>query len=60
MKMRKIDNNKSFGYDLKADIWSLGTICYELLIGSPPFDASSYEELISKIQKGNYKIPNSL
>ena len=60
MKMRKIDNNKSFGYDLKADIWSLGTICYELLIGSPPFDASSYEELISKIQKGNYKIPNNL
>ena len=60
MKMRKIDNNKSFGYDQKADIWSLGTICYELLIGSPPFDASSYEELISKIQKGNYKIPNSL
>ena len=60
MKMRKIDNNRSFGYDQKADIWSLGTICYELLIGSPAFDASSYEELTSKIQKGNYKIPNSL
>ena len=55
--MRKIDNNQSFGYDQKADIWSLGTICYELLIGVPPFDATSYEELVSKIQKGNYKIP---
>ena len=60
MKMRKIDNNQSFGYDQKADIWSLGTICYEILIGSPPFDATSYEELTSKIQRGNYKIPNNL
>ena len=59
-KMRKIDNNQSFGYDQKADIWSLGTICYEMLIGVPPFDATSYEELVSKIQKGDYKIPNNL
>ena len=59
-KMRKIDNNQSFGYDQKADIWSLGTICYEMLIGVPPFDATSYEELVSKIQKGNYKIPKNL
>ena len=59
-KMRKIDNNQSFGYDEKADIWSLGTICYEILIGSPPFDANNYEELISKVQRGNYKIPNNL
>ena len=59
-KMRKIDNKQSFGYDQKADIWSLGTICYEMLIGVPPFDATSYEELVSKIQKGNYKIPKNL
>ena len=56
-KMRKIDNNQSFGYDEKADIWSLGTICYEILIGSAPFDD---EELLSKVQRGNYKIQNNL
>ena len=60
MKMRKIENNQSFGYDRKADIWSLGTVCYELLIGAPPFDASSYDDLVSKLQKGSYKIPNQL
>ena len=60
MKMKRIENNQSFGYDQKADIWSLGTVCYELLIGAPPFDASSYDDLVSKLQKGSYKIPNQL
>ena len=59
-KMRKMDNNQSFGYDEKADIWSLGTICYQLLIGTPPFDATSYDELIFKITNGNYNIPKDL
>ena len=29
------------GYDQKADIWSLGTICYELLIGQSVFNAET-------------------
>ena len=52
-KLARIDNETSFGYDQKADIWSLGTITYELLIGCPTFEASSYEELKKKIEKGN-------
>lgn len=60
-KMRQIENNnQNYGYDQKADIWSLGTICYELLVGVPPFDATSYNELLRKIQEGNYKISHSL
>ena len=59
-KMARIDNDTEFGYDEKADIWSLGTITYELLIGCPAFEASSYEELIEKIETGNYKIPHEI
>ena len=44
----------------KADIWSLGTLTYELLIGCPAFEASSYEELGSKIEKGEYRIPHEI
>ena len=59
-KMMKIDNYTSFGYDQKADIWSLGTITYELLIGCPAFEANSYEELLNKIEKGEYRIPHQI
>ena len=59
-KLKKLDNNNSFGYDQKADIWSLGTVCYEMLIGTPPFYAENYDDLLEGIQKGNYSIPNNL
>ena len=55
-KLMRVDNNTTFRYDQKADIWSLGTCTYELLIGCPAFDASSYEELFKKIENGEYHI----
>lgn len=58
-KMNKVET-QSFGYDQKADIWSLGTICYELLIGMPPFDGNNMDDLMRKITNGEYKIPRTL
>lgn len=37
-------------YTNKADIWSIGTVFYELLFGTPPFTANNMIELIKKIQ----------
>ena len=48
------------GYDQKADIWSLGSICYHMLIGKPIFDAEDMDDLISKVEKGSYKLPANL
>ena len=59
-KMARIDNDNDYAYDQKADIWSLGVVTYELLIGCPPFEASSYEELLDKIEKGKYRIPHQV
>ncbi len=59
-KFAHLDNDTEFGYDKKADIWSLGILTYELLIGCPPFEASSYEELLEKIEKGEYHIPHQV
>ena len=59
-KLNKMENSRDYGYDQKADIWSLGTICYELLIGKCTFDAESMKELVSKVEKGNYFLPTYL
>ena len=47
-------------YDEKCDIWSVGTVCYELIIGNKIFEANNLEDLWDKIQEGRYKIPKSL
>ena len=51
---------RQLGYDQKADIWSLGTICYEMLIGKSAFDAEDMEDLVSKIEDGTYTVPTNL
>jgi hypothetical protein len=59
--LRKFTNkNEINGYDEKADIYSLGTVCYEMLIGHNVFNAQNMEELIQKIENGTYKVPTNL
>ena len=48
------------GYDEKADIWSLGTVCYEMLIGKGVFNAETMVDLIKKVEYGNYHVPTNL
>lgn len=42
-------------HDEKVDLWSLGVLCYEFLVGHPPFEAKSNEETyrrISRVRQG--------
>ena len=41
-------------YDEKADIWSLGAICYEMITGENLFKAKNMEELKKEEKKGIY------
>ena len=48
------------GYNEQVDIWSLGTICYEMLVGHKPFNGKSMDELFQKVKNGTYSLPLSL
>ncbi|KAJ3135192.1 Serine/threonine-protein kinase [Physocladia obscura] len=39
-------------YDAKVDLWSVGTILYEMITGRPPFKAQNHIDLLRKIDKG--------
>ena len=51
---------RKLGYDQKADIWSLGTICYEMLIGKCVFNAQDLDALVDQVEKGAYTVPTKL
>ena len=47
-------------YDDKIDIWSLGTLCYEMLFGKPLFNNKNKKEMIYNILNANYNIPKTI
>ena len=62
MILNAFNDNKHYteGYDEKIDIWSLGSLCYELLFGYSVFKAGSFNELVKKVENGTYNIPTNL
>ena len=57
--MEERTQNKT-GYDEKVDIWSLGTLCYEMLVGHIAFSGSSMQDLYQKVKQGNYALPTNI
>ncbi|XP_071823589.1 aurora kinase C-like [Apostichopus japonicus] len=45
-------------HDEKVDLWSLGVLCYEFLVGKPPFETASNTETYRKITKVDYTFPS--
>jgi serine/threonine protein kinase len=44
-------------HDSNVDLWSLGILCYELLVGKPPFESEGHTETYRKITKVDIRFP---
>ena len=45
-------------HDENVDLWSLGILCYELLVGKPPFETESNSETYRKITHVDIRYPS--
>ncbi|XP_069471287.1 serine/threonine-protein kinase ULK2 isoform X2 [Ambystoma mexicanum] len=45
-------------YDAKADLWSIGTVIYQCLVGKPPFQANSPQDLRLFYEKNKNLLPS--
>lgn len=47
-------------YDIYVDHWCLGILCYEFLVGRPPFLSDSQQETYVKIKTLNIQWPEQI
>lgn len=47
-------------HDSNVDLWSLGILCYELLVGKPPFESAGHKETYRRITKVDLSFPSHM
>jgi len=54
-----IDGNKEKrGHSFEVDIWSMGVICYTLLVGKPPYESKDVKSTYQRILTNKYHFPS--
>ncbi|KAI1617519.1 serine/threonine protein kinase [Exophiala viscosa] len=43
------------GHDNKVDTWAVGVICYAMLMGTPPFQSKTQQEIYTKLRSLEYE-----
>lgn len=47
-------------YDAKADLWSVGTVLFEMISGEPPFNGENHIDLLRNIQRKAVRLPKDV
>ncbi|XP_032750473.1 aurora kinase C isoform X2 [Rattus rattus] len=47
-------------YNETVDLWCIGVLCYELLVGKPPFESSTSSETCRRICQVDFRFPSSM
>lgn len=47
-------------YDAKADLWSVGTILYEMVVGKPPYGGANHVQLLANIERQDLRFPSQI
>jgi len=47
-------------YDAKADLWSAGTVLFEMIAGRPPFNGENHIDLLRNIQRKAVRLPGDV
>ena len=47
------------GHSYEVDIWSLGVVCYTMLVGKPPFETSDVKTTYRRIRMNAYSFPEN-
>ena len=47
-------------YDVKADLWSVGAILFELVSGVPPYTGANHIQLLKSIEQKEARLPEDL
>lgn len=47
-------------YDAKADLWSVGTVLFEMIAGKPPFNGENHIDLLRNIQRKAVRLPTDV
>ncbi|CAO3618439.1 unnamed protein product [Cunninghamella echinulata] len=51
---------QGLSYNYSVDLWSLGTILYEMLMGLPPFWAKTHAEMYNRVLRDPLEFPEDL
>ena len=50
---------KNKPYNAKSDVWALGCLLYEMVMGTPPFESANMRGLAKKVMRGAYPAVSS-